>query len=237
MNRFILLSAFAVLSQLFGNSNADNGVYKPVGCWKDKIPRAMTDLEGSSDALKVHYKRRENPVENCYTAAIEHKMSVFGIQDGGQCFGSQSMQAAKQYGSSSACSSDKGGPMANNVYELTALTKCLCLMPAKQPNVLPSGKLCFDGLNSVNAQNRTALHIAARYGKHKCVKTLITKGANVEAKDADHKTPLELAQWKSEELGCGSVVALVNGNAVMAHLGDRERARVSKCMKEVENKP
>ena len=82
----------------------------------------MTDLEGSSDALKVHYKRRENPVENCYTAAIEHKMSVFGIQDGGQCFGSQSMQAAKQYGSSSACSSGKGGPMANNVYELS---KCI----------------------------------------------------------------------------------------------------------------
>ena len=81
----------------------------------------MTDLEGSSDALKDRYKSRENPIEKCYTAAIEHKMPIFGIQDGGQCFGTQSKQAAKQYGSSSACSSDKGGPMANSVYELSKL--------------------------------------------------------------------------------------------------------------------
>ena len=107
---FIILSIYLCLVSL---------VYKGLGCWTDKIPRAMTDLEGSSDALKVHYKRRENPIEKCYTAAIEHKMPIFGIQDGGQCFGSDSKQAAKQYGASSACSSEKGGPMANNVYELS----------------------------------------------------------------------------------------------------------------------
>jgi len=86
MNRFFVLTVFAVLSQLAGNLNADNGVYKGLGCWTDKIPRAMTDLEGSSDTLKDHYQRRENPIEKCYTAAIEHKMPIFGIQDGGQCF-------------------------------------------------------------------------------------------------------------------------------------------------------
>jgi len=234
MNRCILFSAFAVLSQLSGNLNADNGVYKGLGCWTDKIPRAMTDLEGSSDALKDRYKSRENPIEKCYTAAIEHKMPIFGIQDGGQCFGTQSKQAAKQYGSSSACSSDKGGPMANSVYELTTLAKCLCLIPAEHKNALPAGKLCFDA-QSVNAQNRTALHVAARYGKHKCVKTLIAKGADVEARDVDQKTPIQLAQWKSKEFGCGSVRALVRAQAKIDHLVASEQTRVGECMAEKVN--
>ena len=79
----------------------------------------MTNLEGKSDALKVHYKRRDNPVEKCYTAAIENKMPVFGLQDGGQCFGSADKKTAQQYGGSSGCSSGKGGAMANSVYELS----------------------------------------------------------------------------------------------------------------------
>ena len=82
----------------------------------------MVLLEGKSDALKVHYKRRDNPVEKCYTAALENKMPVFGIQDGGQCFGSADAKAAKKYGASSACSAGKGGPMANSVYELSKYT-------------------------------------------------------------------------------------------------------------------
>ena len=79
----------------------------------------MTNLEGKSDALKVHYKRRENPIEKCYTAAIENKMPIFGVQDDGQCFGSADKKTAQKYGSSSACSSGTGGPLANNVYELS----------------------------------------------------------------------------------------------------------------------
>jgi len=236
MDRLIIFTTFALLAHVFCNINAQSGVYKPLGCWTDKAPeRAMTNLEGKSDALKVHYKRRDNPIEKCYTAAIENKMPIFGVQDDGQCFGSANKEIAQKYGSSSACSSGTGGPLANNVYELTTLAKCLCLIPAEHKDAIPAGKLCFDGLSSVNSKKRTALHIAARYGKHKCVKTLIAKGANVEALDADKKTPIQLAQWKSEELGCGSVVALVNGNAVITHLDNAERARVTKCMKQIEN--
>jgi len=228
MNRLILLSTFAILA--LGGSNANNGIYKPLGCFKDKIARAMTNLEGKSDALKVHYKRRDNPVEKCYTAAIENKMPVFGLQDGGQCFGSADKKTAQQYGGSSGCSSGKGGAMANSVYELSTLAKCLCLVPAAHKNALPAGKSCFDSPTAVNAKNRTALHIAARYGNHKCTKTLIENKANVEARDADKKTPIQLAQWKSDELGCGSVKALVNAQAKLEHLGDAEKTRVMSCM-------
>jgi len=124
--------------------------------------------------------------------------------------------------------------MANNVYELTTLAKCLCLIPAEHKNALPAGQLCFDA-QSVNAKNRTALHLAARYGKHKCVKTLIDNGANVEARDADQKTPIQLAQWKSKEFGCGSVRALVRAQAKIDHLGASEQTRVGECMAEKVN--
>ena len=79
----------------------------------------MTNLEGKSDALKVHYKRREHPVTMCYFAAIDNKMPIFGVQDDGQCFGSADKKTAKQYGPSSACTSEAGGPLANSVYELS----------------------------------------------------------------------------------------------------------------------
>ena len=114
--------------------------------------------------------------------------------------------------------------------KLGTLAKCLCLVPAAHKNALPAGKSCFDSPTDLNAKNRTALHIASRYGKHKCTRTLIENKANVEARDADEKTPIQLAQWKSDELGCGSVKALVNAQAKLEHLGDAEKTRVMSCM-------
>ena len=115
---------------------------------------------------------------------------------------------------------------------LATVPKCLCLVPAKHKDALPAGKPCFDGLADVNAKNRTALHIAARYGYGKCTKTLIDLKANVEAVDADQKTPIQLAQWKSEEVGCGAVKALVQAQAKIDKLTAAEKARVDKCMRE-----
>ena len=45
---------------------------------------------------------------------------MFAIQDGGQCFGSDiANNTYNHYGKSTGCSVDgKGGPMANNVYEI-----------------------------------------------------------------------------------------------------------------------
>ena len=67
------------------------------------------------------------------------------------------------------------------------------------------------------------------------MKTLIDNGANVEARDADQKTPIQLAQWKSKEFGCGSVRALVRAQAKIDHLGAPEQTRVGECMAEKVN--
>ena len=93
----------------------------PLGCWKDDIPRALSSLEGKSAILNEHYTRRVNPIQKCHDAAVEAGYSIFAIQDGGQCFSSADAKSKyKKYGRSTACSSDGlGGPMANNVYEIS----------------------------------------------------------------------------------------------------------------------
>ena len=91
-----------------------------LGCWKDNIPRALPSLEGKSEILNEHYKRRANPIQKCHNAAVEKGYTTFAIQDDGQCFSSADAKSKyKVYGRSDACSSaGTGGPMANNVYEI-----------------------------------------------------------------------------------------------------------------------
>ena len=69
----------------------------------------------------MHYKRRENPVSQCALAALEKGVAIFGVQDGGQCFGSSLdsvLESYQQYGESTSCNTEgTGGPMANSVYK------------------------------------------------------------------------------------------------------------------------
>jgi len=204
---------------------------KPLGCWKDDIPRALPTLEGNSAILSEHYTVRTNPIEKCHAAAAEQGSTIFAVQDGGQCFGADKKSNYKKHGASTACSSDgKGGPMANNVYEISPLKKCLCTKPGEHSKALPAGKKCFGSVTETNAKKRTALHVSARYGHHKCTKVLIGAKANVEALDFQKKTPLALAQWKSATLKCGSVKALVAAKAKTDGLNPTEKGRVQKCV-------
>ena len=102
------------------------GQYMSLGCWKDSIPRAMEELEHRMKYLGWHkfqhyYKSRENAIQKCFTAALYLKMDLFGVQDGGQCFGTNSSsESYKINGKSTDCLADgKGGPMANHVYKIS----------------------------------------------------------------------------------------------------------------------
>merc|ERR1711981_1474324 len=119
--------------------------YRSLGCWKDEIQfgkRAMESLEGKPGLgrlLKGPYKTRADAVTKCFKAAAIKGYEVFAVQDGGQCFGSaDAKETYTRFGQSFECSSMKGGPMANDVYVLTDLTKCLCLMP--KPTQKPMGR-------------------------------------------------------------------------------------------------
>ena len=65
--------------------------------------------------------------------------------------------------------------------------------------------------------NRTALHVAARYGRHECIEGLILNGADIEKQDKDGRTPLELAAWKSHCLAIQELVRLGANKPWTAH--------------------
>ena len=64
------------------------------------------------------YKNRANPKQNCLDTALMNRFKVLALQDGGQCFGDDNLDLYKKYGKSTECISDKGGPLANSVYEI-----------------------------------------------------------------------------------------------------------------------
>eukprot|EP00058_Branchiostoma_floridae_P020771 XP_002606261.1 hypothetical protein BRAFLDRAFT_83987 [Branchiostoma floridae] len=93
--------------------------YQSLGCWKDNLTdRAIPTLEGTDPRLGDSYGARSNPVEKCYQVAHSRGLTVFAVQDGGQCFGSANgHNTFFKYGRSSACGVDgEGGTSTNEVY-------------------------------------------------------------------------------------------------------------------------
>lgn len=203
--------------------------YLALGCWKDNDARVIPILEGRNDTknrLDGHYKSREDAVKKCFKATLDKGFEVFAVQDGGACF--SSADARKNYkkaGSSTECKGMKGGPMANSVYEISPLMKCLCLMPKKH-NSLPKGKICFRSEQTKNSKNETALHVAAKFGETKCANILITSRAPIEAKDSNGKTPLQVAVANSK---CEVVGKLLTLNADQSVLNSNEKVKLTNC--------
>ena len=68
----------------------------------------------------TNYHSREDAIQKCYQAAKSLGYHVFAVQDGGWCASSATAKSNyKKYGVSTACNADgKGGPWANDVYEI-----------------------------------------------------------------------------------------------------------------------
>ncbi|XP_035694513.1 uncharacterized protein LOC118428529, partial [Branchiostoma floridae] len=94
--------------------------YTSLGCWKDKSSRAIGQLEGKDSRLSGDYKRRDDALRKCYEVAKDRGFMVFGVQNGGQCFGSPIAGGTyRKYGPSSGCRGGEGGGWANDVYRIT----------------------------------------------------------------------------------------------------------------------
>ena len=98
--------------------------YEARGCWKDGANRIFQNLEGQSSFLNGGYKARSNAIQKCFQAALEKDWELFALQDGGQCFGSSNPSLNyKKLGKAEGrkCVDGKGGPMVNQVYEISKL--------------------------------------------------------------------------------------------------------------------
>jgi hypothetical protein len=100
------------------SSKSTPSIYNNIGCWGDKAERAMPVLEGADPSITGDYKKREDSIVKCYNYAKSKGYKYFGIQDGGHCQGSNNLAEAQKYGPSTVCSNGKGGPWANDVYEI-----------------------------------------------------------------------------------------------------------------------
>ena len=81
--------------------------------------RAIPQLEGKDDVLNDNYKTRHDAIKKCAEAARQRGYTVFALQDGGWCASSTDAKFTySKYGKSFACKNGKGGPFANNVYEV-----------------------------------------------------------------------------------------------------------------------
>lgn len=94
--------------------------YKSIGCFGDQSTRAIPVIENHFIDLKGNYHTRSDAIAKCARSAAALGHRIFAVQNGGQCFSSTYAGATyKRYGSSTAClSGGKGGPWANNVYEI-----------------------------------------------------------------------------------------------------------------------
>jgi hypothetical protein len=84
--------------------------YEYVGCYKDTATRAMP----------VALPRRI-PLIDCKNEAAFRGYTVFGIQNGIECWsGPNAPNTYNKYGISTACKNGEGGPWANDVYRITS---------------------------------------------------------------------------------------------------------------------
>ena len=96
--------------------------YESLGCYRDKSFRAIPSLERSDVLLEDSYwYQRNDAIRKCAVAAKVRGYQTFALQDGGMCVSSlDANETFWKYGRSQDCRNDgKGGPWANQVYNLT----------------------------------------------------------------------------------------------------------------------
>merc|ERR1712002_257414 len=94
-------------------------------CWRNKIPQALTRLEGTNHILdKQNYKKRVDALTKCQVAAQEGGYDFFAVGNHGQCWGGHG-EDYKKYGKVEKCPKDGMGFYGTtNVYEIIATHVC-----------------------------------------------------------------------------------------------------------------
>ena len=77
-------------------------------------------------------------------------------------------------------------------------------------------------------QDRTALHLAARYNRPHCIDILVKSGADMEAIDEDAATPISIAASMKD---CASIEKLDTLGARTGHLDSRQKKNIRECYK------
>ena len=96
----------------------DDATYTSLGCWHDTGDRAVPQIDGSDSRIQGNYQQRADAINACYNVAKERGMKIFAVQDGGWCAADNNLNAYTKYGADGNCHNGKGGPWANDVYQI-----------------------------------------------------------------------------------------------------------------------
>ena len=93
--------------------------YVSMGCWEDRVERAISPLEGQDQILDGSYKNRKDAIHKCFLAANRRGFQVFAVQDGGWCVSSATAaETYSKYGEANGCAGGKGASGTNDVYRI-----------------------------------------------------------------------------------------------------------------------
>merc|ERR1712168_1701875 len=158
----MLLSVVVILS-VAAVSTAE---YTNLGCWRNKIPQAVTRLEGSDGRLdRFDYRRRDDAVNKCHEVAKDQGYDFFGVGNKGQCWAGNG-DAYQEYGLSQSCPENgKGSYGVINVYSIvpdTTTVEQVCgghiweasgtIRSPGFPNNYPTNKQCTWVIYATNNQ-------------------------------------------------------------------------------------
>ena len=91
--------------------------YVSMGCWEDRVEKAISPLEGQDQILDGSYLNRKDAIHKCFLAADRMGFQVFAVQHGGWCASSATAaETYNKYGEATNCAGGKGGGRANDVY-------------------------------------------------------------------------------------------------------------------------
>ncbi|XP_032219271.2 uncharacterized protein LOC5518731 isoform X2 [Nematostella vectensis] len=106
-------------AEITGELEVNGTRFESMGCWRDAWARALTSLEGEHPLLMdPNYKTRTYAMFKCARAALDKHVTIFGLENGGQCFGTnEGSTKLATYGPSSDCRvNGKGGPWSLQAY-------------------------------------------------------------------------------------------------------------------------
>ena len=89
--------------------------YRSLGCWK-------VDPDVAVPTFAIDLSRKVNSVELCSDKAKAEGYELFTIQNGGWCTGISNGTKYEMFGAATTCRNGRGGPWANDVYEVGGKT-------------------------------------------------------------------------------------------------------------------
>jgi len=97
-------------------------IVRSLGCYRDTGRRAIPQMDGRNPLVTGFYRRRADAILKCALVALRFGYRAFAVQHQGWCAtGPRAHVTYRKYGRSNRCRNGKGGPWANDVYQISGM--------------------------------------------------------------------------------------------------------------------